>query len=48
MPARGSEAGRATDRNARFAPRFRAISYKLATSLEMTHCMRELAATYTQ
>ena len=48
MPAPGGGGGRATDRNARFAGRFGAVSYELATSLEMAHCMRDLAATYTQ
>jgi len=44
MLAWGGEGGRATVRNARFG----AVIYKLATSLEMAHCMRDLAATYTQ
>jgi len=48
MPAPGGEGGRATDRNARFARRFRAVSYELATSLVMAYCMCDLVATYTQ
>jgi len=48
MLARGGGAGRATVRNARVARRFRAISYELATSLELLRCTRDIATVYTQ
>ena len=35
MLAQGDEGGRAAVRNARLAHRFRAVSYELATSLEL-------------
>jgi len=48
MLARCGEGRRATVRNARLASRFRAVSYELATSLELARCMRDSAAAYTQ
>jgi len=47
MLARGDEGGRATVCHACLARRFRAVSYELATSLDLTRCMRGLAAAYT-
>jgi len=48
MLARGDEGGRATVYNAHLAHRFPAVSYELATSLELACCMHDLAAAYTQ
>jgi len=48
MHARGDEGGRAIVRNARLACHFRAVSYELATSLELACCMRDSAAVSTQ
>jgi len=48
MLAQGGEGGRAIVRNTRFACRFGAVGYELATSLETAHYMCDLAATYTQ
>jgi len=48
MLAGGDEGGRATVRNARLARRFGALSYELATSLELARCMRNSATAYTQ
>jgi len=48
MLARGGEAGRATVHNARVARRFQAISYELATSLELSRCTRDTATVCTQ
>jgi len=48
MLARGDECGRATVRNARIDRRFRAISYELATSLELVRDVRDSATEYTQ
>jgi len=48
MLAWGNEGGPATVRNALLARRFRAISYELASSLELARCMRDSAAPYTQ
>jgi len=39
MRAPGNEDGHATVRNARLACHFRALSYELATSLELARCM---------
>ena len=46
--ARGGEGGRATVRNARLAHRFRAVSYELGTSLELSRSTRDSEAAYTQ
>jgi len=46
--ARGDEGDRATFRNARLARRFQAVSYELATSLELARCMRFSATAHTQ
>jgi len=46
--ARGDQGGRATACNAHLARRFRAVSYKLATSLERARFMRNSAAAYTK
>jgi len=47
MLARADEGGRTTVRNARLARRFRAVSYKLAISLEVACCMHCSAAAST-
>jgi len=47
MLARGVEGGRATVRNARLARRFRAVSYELATALDLPCCLRDSATVYT-
>ena len=48
MVAWGNLGGRATVPNARLARHFRAVSYELATSLELACFMRDSAAAYTQ
>ena len=48
MLSRGDEGGRATIRNACLARRFRAVSYEVATSLELALLMSDLTAAYTQ
>jgi len=48
MLARGGEDGRATVRTARLARRFRAVSYELATSLELARCKSDLSVAHTQ
>jgi len=46
MLAQGDEGGRATARNARFACHFRAVNYKLPTSLDLAYFRRDSAAEY--
>jgi len=48
MLARADEGGRTTVRNARLARRFRAVSYELATSIELACSLHCLVAGYTQ
>jgi len=46
--ARGGKGGRATVDNPRFAHRFYAVSYELATFLELARCMSGSVAACTQ
>jgi len=48
MLARADEGGRATVRNGRFARHFRAVSYELATSLELARCVCDSATASAQ
>jgi len=48
MLAWGHEGGQAIVYNARLARRFRAVSYKLATTLELGRWMCDSVTTYTQ
>jgi len=48
MLARGDEGGRATVQNARLGCRFRALSYELATSLELARFIRNSVAERTK